>query len=74
VKGSGVAIRGKICGSCFSYIDLKTWVRAVHPLRSLREIANAAGALMKSCKSKQPPDKGGPSVGGRNERADFQGQ
>jgi len=35
-----------ICGSLFSYIDLERRVRADHPLRVIREIANAAlGAL-----------------------------
>ena len=32
----------KICGRLFSYIDLEDRVRADHPLRSIREIANAA--------------------------------
>ena len=31
-----------ICGSLFSYIDLEDRVRADHPLRPIREIANAA--------------------------------
>ena len=35
-----------ICGSLFSYIDLEDRVRADHPLRVIRELANAAlGAL-----------------------------
>ena len=40
----GVAMRGddEICGSLFSYIDLEDRVRADHPLRPIREIANAA--------------------------------
>src|SRR3974377_2348912 len=40
----GVAMRGDdgICGSLFSYIDLETRVRADHPLRVIRQIANAA--------------------------------
>ena len=40
----GVAMRGgdEICGSFFSYIDLEDRVRADHPLRPIREIANAA--------------------------------
>jgi transposase len=39
-----VAMRGDdgICGSLFSYIDLEKRVRADHPLRLIREIANAA--------------------------------
>jgi transposase len=32
----------EICGSLFSYIDLENRVRADHPLRVIREIANAA--------------------------------
>jgi hypothetical protein len=32
----------EICGSLFSYIDLATRVRAAHPLRVIRQIANAA--------------------------------
>ena len=33
-------------GSLFSYVDLESRVRADHPLRTIREIANAAlGAL-----------------------------
>ena len=31
-----------ICGSLFSYIDLEQRVRADHPLRLIRQIANAA--------------------------------
>jgi transposase len=40
----GVAMRGDdgICGSLFSYIDLEKRVRADHPLRLIRQIANAA--------------------------------
>ena len=40
----GVTMRGDdgICGSLFSYIDLKKRVRADHPLRVIRQIANAA--------------------------------
>jgi len=36
----------KICGSLFSYIDLEDRVRADHPLRPIREIANAALAAV----------------------------
>jgi len=32
----------EICGSLFTYIDLEKRVRADHPLRVIREIANAA--------------------------------
>src|SRR5215475_1128771 len=40
----GVTMRGDdgICGSLFSYIDLERRVRADHPLRVIRQIANAA--------------------------------
>ena len=39
-----MAMRGndEICGSLFSYIDLEKRVRADHPLRVIRQIANAA--------------------------------
>jgi transposase len=42
--GSGVTMRGddEVCGSLFSYIDLEKRVRSDHPLRGIREIANAA--------------------------------
>ena len=36
----------EICGSLFSYIDLEDRVRADHPLRPIREIANAALAAL----------------------------
>src|SRR4051812_49060934 len=36
----------KICGRLFSYIDLEDRVRADHPLRSIREIANTALAAL----------------------------
>ena len=36
----------QICGSLFSDMDLETRVRADHPLRPLREIANAALAAL----------------------------
>jgi hypothetical protein len=44
----GVAMLGddEICGSRFSYIDLDKRVRADHPLRVIREIANAALAAL----------------------------
>ena len=40
----GETMRGDdaICGSLFSYIDLEKRIRAEHPLRVIREIANAA--------------------------------
>ena len=37
-----------ICGSLFSYIDLEDRVRADHPLRPIREIANAVLAELSS--------------------------
>jgi transposase len=36
----------ELCGSLFSYIDLEQRVRADHPLRVIREIANAALAAL----------------------------
>ena len=44
VRGKGAAMRGDyaICGSLFSYIDLEKRIRADHPLRVIRAIANAA--------------------------------
>src|SRR5436853_5709701 len=36
----------EICGKFFSYIDLEARVRADHPLRPIREIANAALAAL----------------------------
>src|SRR5437016_5679945 len=40
----GVTMRGDdgICGSLFSYIDLEKRVRADHPLRVIREVADTA--------------------------------
>ena len=40
----GVTMRGDdgICGNLFSYIDLEKRVRADHPLRVIREVANTA--------------------------------
>src|SRR5215469_7582087 len=44
----GVAMRGddEICSKLFSYIDLEDRVPADHPLRVIREIANAALAAL----------------------------
>jgi hypothetical protein len=44
----GVAMRGddQVCGRLFSYLDLEKRVRADHPLRLIREIANAALAAL----------------------------
>jgi hypothetical protein len=36
----------EICGTLFSYIDLEDRVRTDHPLRPIREIANAALAAL----------------------------
>jgi len=36
----------EICGSLFSYIDLEKRVRSDHPLRVIRQIANAALAAL----------------------------
>ena len=36
----------EICGSLFSYIDLEKRVRTDHPLRLIREVANAALAVL----------------------------
>ncbi|HZD89319.1 MAG TPA: hypothetical protein VE224_04420, partial [Pseudolabrys sp.] len=36
----------EICGSLFSYIDLEDRIRAEHPLRPIRAIANAALATL----------------------------
>jgi transposase len=42
--GMGATMRGddRICGSLFSYMDLEKRIRADHPLRVIRHIANAA--------------------------------
>jgi transposase len=44
----GVAMRGDdaICGKLFSYIDVEDRIRGDHPLRPIREIANAALAAL----------------------------
>lgn len=44
----GAAMGGdeEISGKLFSYVDLETRVRAEHPLRAIREIANAALAAL----------------------------
>jgi transposase len=48
VRGLGMAMRGddEKSGSLFSYIDLEGRVRSDHPLRPIREIANAALASL----------------------------
>src|SRR5579864_2342898 len=49
-------------GSLFSYIDLEDRVRADHPLRSIREIANAALASLSGDFAALYSGKGRPSV------------
>jgi transposase len=50
-------------GSLFSYVDLEWRVRRDHPLRSIREIANAAlGALTEDFAALYPPRLGRPSI------------
>src|SRR5690242_12831302 len=52
----------EICGSFFSYIDLEARVRADHPLRSIREIANAALASLSADFAALYSGMGRPSV------------
>ena len=52
----------EICGSLFSYIDLEDRVRADHPLRPIREIANAALAALSSDFAALYSGMGRPSV------------
>jgi transposase len=50
-------------GSLFSYVDLEARVRRDHPLRSIREIANAAlGKLNEDFAALYPPQLGRPSI------------
>jgi transposase len=50
-------------GSLFSYVDLESRVRRDHPLRAIREIANAAlEALSEDFAALYPPRLGRPSV------------
>src|SRR5258708_6703696 len=49
-------------GSLFSYIDLEARVRADHPLRPIREIANAALAALSQDFAALYPDMGRPSI------------
>src|SRR6201998_1983067 len=62
--GMEVAMRGddEICGSLFSYIDLEDRVRVDHPLRPIREIANAALAARSSDFAALYSEMGRPSV------------
>lgn len=51
------------CGSLFSYVDLEARVRRDHPLRPIREIANAALAgLNEDFAALYPPRLGRPSI------------
>ena len=52
----------EICGSFFSYIDLEDRVRADHPLRPIREIANAALAALSGDLAPLYSGMGRPSV------------
>src|SRR3954464_12586750 len=52
----------KICGSFFSYIDLEDRVRADHPLRPIREIANTAWAALSADFAALYSGMGRPSV------------
>ena len=50
-------------GSLFSYVDLEARVRRDHPLRSIREIANAALLdLSEEFATLYPPRLGRPSI------------
>lgn len=50
-------------GSLFSYVDLEARVRSDHPLRPIREIANAALAdLTQAFDALYPPRLGRPSI------------
>src|ERR1051326_6193081 len=50
-------------GSLFSYVDLEARVRSDHPLRTIREIANAAlGELNKDFAALYPAGMGRPSI------------
>ena len=50
-------------GSLFSYVDLEARVRPDHPLRSIREIANAAMAdVSEDFAALYPPRLGRPSI------------
>ena len=49
-------------GSPFSYVDVEARIRPGHPLRQIREIANAAlSALDEDFKQLYPPRLGRPS-------------
>ena len=49
-------------GSLFSYVDLEAWVRKEHPLRTVREIANAALNDLSGDFDKLYTDFGRPSI------------
>lgn len=58
MRGSGTR-----SGSLFSYVDLESRIRGDHPLRAIREIANAAlAALSDDFSALYPPRLGRPSV------------
>jgi hypothetical protein len=61
--------RGSRCGEvtnglarCFSYVDLEARVRADHPLRVIRDLANAALGDLSGEFSKLYTDFGRPSI------------
>src|ERR1700758_3532774 len=60
----GVAMRGddEINGSLFSYIDLEQRVRIDHPLRAIREIANAALEMLSGDFARLYSGAGRPSI------------
>src|SRR3974377_2083248 len=60
----GVAMRGddEISGSLFSYIDLEQRVRIDHPLRGIREIANAALEMLSGDFARLYSGVGRPSI------------
>ena len=60
----GVAMRGddEISGSLFSYIDLEQRVRIDHPLRAIREIANAALEMLSGDFARLYSGVGRPSI------------
>jgi len=62
--GTGVTMRGddEKSGSLFSNIDLEARVRADHPLRPIRELANAALAALSADFAALYPGLGRPSI------------
>jgi transposase len=49
-------------GSLFSYVDLEAWIRADHPLRVIRDLANAAPGDLSGEFGKLYTDFGRPSI------------